>query len=87
MDDDENDSKIGAMVVEYAKSRDILVNNCYIIRYRGCDKVIGYKIIVLQDFVKVALRSETWPEHIVCRRWERPEVWNKIRDKKRKHQK
>ena len=71
-------------MVVYAKSRDILVNNCYIIIYRACDKVIGCKIIVLEDFVEVALR---WPEHIVCGRWERPEVWNKIRDKKRKHQK
>ena len=73
------------MVVEYAKARDTKVNNCYIIKYRWCDKVIGCKIIVLDDFVEVALSSETWAEHIVCRRWERPEVWNKIRDKKRKH--
>ena len=43
MDGDENDSKIKAMVVEYAKSRGIKVNNCYIIRNRGCDKVICCK--------------------------------------------
>ena len=81
---DDNDSKIETMVVDYAKSRDVNVNNCYIIRYRGCDTIIGCKIMVLDDYVEVALRREPWPEHIVCRIWERPEVWNKIRDK-RKH--
>ena len=28
----DNDSKIETMVVDYAKSRDVNVNNCYIIR-------------------------------------------------------
>ena len=81
---DDNDSKIGTMVVDYAKSRDLNVNNCCIIIYRGCNTIIGCKIMVLDDYVEVALRRETWPEHIVYRRWERREVWNKIRAK-RKH--
>ena len=81
---DDNDSKIGTMVVDYAKSRYSNVNNCYIIRYRGRATIIGYTRMILDDYVEVALRRETWPEHIVCRRCERPEVWNTIRAK-RKH--
>ena len=40
--------------------------------------------MVLEEYVEVALRRETWPERIVCRRWERPKVCIKIRAK-RKH--
>ena len=47
------------MIVDYAKSRDVNVNNCYIIIYRGCDTIIGCKIMVLDDYVEVALRRET----------------------------
>jgi len=76
---DESDSEIEAMVTNYAKSKDIRVNKCYIVKYKGCDTVVGCKLVVQEDFVEVALGKEIWPEHVQCRIWERPDVWRKIR--------
>ena len=77
--EDETDGDIASMVIDYAKSRGVKVANSYIIRYKGCAHAVGCKVMVGVESVEIALRPETWPEDIACRRWERPDVWKDMR--------
>ena len=77
--EDETDGDVASMVIDYAKSRGIKVANSYIIRYKGCAHAVGCKVMVGVEYVEIALRPETWPEDIACRRWERPDVWKDMR--------
>ncbi|CAH1795747.1 unnamed protein product, partial [Owenia fusiformis] len=69
-DECESDDDIVLQVKDYATTKGISIHQCYVVHNKVSTLRVGCKITVPVDQIVRALKVETWPDPVVCRKWE-----------------
>ena len=71
IDPKSSNKDIAANVTKYAANKGVRVMSCWVMRNRYVRDQVGCKISVPSNQVTTCKYEPMWPEHIICREWER----------------